>query len=513
MALPISIDSLLSGTIVEGERIECKSGWNPEATLHTICAFANDLHNWGGGYLLIGIAEKNGRPQLPPVGISVDQIDEIQKELLNICHRIQPAYFPVVEPVVLDGKHVLIIWAPGGQVRPYKAPVSLAKHEKNFAYFVRVAASSVIAKGAIEQELMQLAATVPFDDRTNYSTGISDLQLRLIQAHLQAVGSELFEMSGRLKFRQLCWQMQIVDGPTEDVHPKNVGLLFFNDQPDRFFPTAWIDIVYLPSPDGANMREKSFRGPLDVQLRAALGYIREQFVEEAVVKRSGQAESDRFYTYPYEAIEEALANAVYHRGYDIREPIEVRITPSDITITSYPGPDTSISLAALHSGVIVARRYRNRRIGEFLKELRLTEGRGTGIPRILHAMQSNGSPPPHFDTDQMRSFFSVTLPIHPQADQGGRLNSYPEFLGLSELQENPRLAAVLMYCRNPHTRDEIMKHVSLKSVKAIREGYIQPLLRLEFLAYTRPDSPTAKNQAYRTTDIGRRALLAAGYKD
>jgi len=29
--------------------------------------------------------------------------------------------------------------------------------------------------------------------------------------------------------------------------------------------------------------------------------------------------------FPYAAIEEALANAVYHRAYDIREPIEVRI--------------------------------------------------------------------------------------------------------------------------------------------------------------------------------------------
>jgi len=29
----------------------------------------------------------------------------------------------------------------------------------------------------------------------------------------------------------------------------------------------------------------------------------------------------------------------------------------------------------------VSRRYRNRRIGEFLKELNLTEGRSTGIPK------------------------------------------------------------------------------------------------------------------------------------
>lgn len=34
-------------------------------------------------------------------------------------------------------------------------------------------------------------------------------------------------------------------------------------------------------------------------------------------------EADRFFNYPYAAVEEALSNAVYHRAYDVREPIEV----------------------------------------------------------------------------------------------------------------------------------------------------------------------------------------------
>ena len=40
---------------------------------------------------------------------------------------------------------------------------------------------------------------------------------------------------------------------------------------------------------------------------------------------------------------------------------------------------------------LISRRYRNRRIGDFLKELKLVEGRNTGIPTILHAMEANGS--------------------------------------------------------------------------------------------------------------------------
>lgn len=58
--LPVNIQEFISKRIIEDERIEFKASWNPEAVLHTICAFANDFHNLGGGYLIVGIEEKTG---------------------------------------------------------------------------------------------------------------------------------------------------------------------------------------------------------------------------------------------------------------------------------------------------------------------------------------------------------------------------------------------------------------------------------------------------------------------
>jgi ATP-dependent DNA helicase RecG len=49
MPLPIDITALFAGSLVESERVELKEGWNPESVLHTLCAFANDFHNLGGG--------------------------------------------------------------------------------------------------------------------------------------------------------------------------------------------------------------------------------------------------------------------------------------------------------------------------------------------------------------------------------------------------------------------------------------------------------------------------------
>ena len=54
MRLPINIEELLGGRAVEGERIEYKTGWNPDAIYRSVCAFANDFDETGGGYIVVG---------------------------------------------------------------------------------------------------------------------------------------------------------------------------------------------------------------------------------------------------------------------------------------------------------------------------------------------------------------------------------------------------------------------------------------------------------------------------
>lgn len=65
---------------------------------------------------------------------------------------------------------------------------------------------------------------------------------------------------------------------------------------------------------------------------------------------------------------------------------------------------------------MVSRYYRNRRLGEFLKELSLTEGRNTGIPTIQRELALNGSPAATFETDEDRLSFLVRIPCHEGED-------------------------------------------------------------------------------------------------
>jgi ATP-dependent DNA helicase RecG len=109
----------------------------------------------------------------------------------------------------------------------------------------------------------------------------------------------------------------------------------------------------------------------------------------------GEAESVNLINYPYNALEEAISNAVYHKSYAENKPIEIQVFPDKIEILSYPGPLPPISNTDLKQRRVIARDYRNRRIGDFLKDLKLTEGKATGFPLIIDEMKKNGNPDPN----------------------------------------------------------------------------------------------------------------------
>ena len=237
-------------------------------------------------------------------------------------------------------------------------------------------------------------------------------------------------------------------------------------------------------------------------------------IDELIKGRTIEAE--RFFNYPYEALEEALVNAVYHRSYEIREPIEVRILPDGVTIASYPGPDRSVNLDDLRTGHGVTRRYRNRRIGEFLKELNLTEGRGTGIPKILRAIQKNGSPLPVFETDDDRTYFVARFPIHPKAihritkeeraepeEPGTKLAPSWHQVGTKLGLEPGEIMKVLNLCKSAPKLTDLMEAFSWSDRTKFRNKYLNPLIGEGLLEMTIPDKPKSSLQRYRTTEKGR----------
>jgi len=414
MFLPINTEELLSGNTIENERIEYKKGWNPEDVMHSLCAFANDISNLGGGYIVIGINEKNGIPILPPIGINLNQVESFQKKLLEISNKITPNYFALTEHRKFQGKSIFIIRAPGGDHRPYRAPKKFKKDNSSpLKMYVRRYSSTVMAKPEEEQQLYELAAKVPFDDRINLGAELKDLDINLIKDFLVEIQSELADRADQITFPALVRNMQIAKGPDEELKPINVGLLLFNQSPEKFFRGACIELITYKDEIGDEFTEQKFSGPIHSQLRNAIQHIKNQVISEHVKKVEGKAEASRFFNYPFSAIEEALSNAIYHKSYEHQSSIEVSIMSDRIEILSFPGPVPPVDNKMLKKEKIIARDYRNRRIGDFLKELHLTEGRATGIPKIRIAMKKNGSPEPVFETDEDKTYFLTRLSIHP----------------------------------------------------------------------------------------------------
>lgn len=413
MAIPVSINVLLNENVVESSRIEFKEGYNPSRIVRTVCAFANDIDNIGGGYLVIGINEVDGVPQYPPAGLKQEEIDSIQKQLLNHCSKIQPRYIPECEPVQYQGKNLLLIWAKSGYGRPYRAPETIESKDCSYYYYIRKLSSTIRASEQDLRDLYAVSQNIPFDDQPNLVSSFEDLDKNLLLTHLKEASSSMYPSAETLTTREIVQNMKLSSGPPELECPVNAALLFFCPNPEKFFPYSRIEVVYIPDATGTGMEEKIFHGPIQNQLRNALQYIQERILTEKIIKQSDKAEAIRFWNYPYRALEEVLSNAVYHRSYQTHEPITVRISGTQIEITSHPGFDPSIRDSDVKSFRIRSRFYRNRRLGDLLKEIHLIEGRNTGFPNALRALKQNGSSQLSFEYDEYRNYLSVIIPIHP----------------------------------------------------------------------------------------------------
>ena len=418
--LPINFDDLLHCRGVESERVEFKASWNPATTgpqvLRTICAFANDYHNLNGGYVVVGVEERDGRAALPPVGLSVEQVDASQKWIRGNCNRLDPPYQPILSPERLDDRLVLVVWAPASDLRPHRAPAARGKAAR---YWIRLGSETVDAEGRrrgdLLRDLIAQTARVPWDDRAARTVPVESMREGKVREFLHAVRSGLLnEPDGREIFRR----MGLVTRINDHEVPRNIGLLFFSNDPTEWFRGAKIEVVQFAADRAGDVQEeRTFGGSLLDQVRDCLAHLENLSVFH-LQKQRNDIRAKTWVAYPKAALREALMNAVYHRGYDSDqpEPTKVYIFPSRVEVISYPGPVPGIQSAHLlpNAKVVRAAPARNRRIGEFLKELGLAEGRLSGLPKIYAEMAANGSPTPSFDFDEQRTYFQATFPAHPQ---------------------------------------------------------------------------------------------------
>lgn len=525
MALPINIDDLLSKQKVESNRIEFKAGWNPASIYHSICAFANDIDNLGGGYILVGVEEENGVAVRPVKGLEDNQLDKIQREMLQFNAMMDPIYYPRISVEEIDERKILVIWVTSGHNRPYTAPADVTAKLKKPVFYIRYGTSSIEAKGKNLDRLRDMANRVPYDDRGNENIGVDDISPLLVKAHLASIGSKLAKADFTSDMEKILEQMELLDGPKEKRLVKNVAAMMFAERPEKFFPVTRVEIVVFP--EGRENNPDNFieipkiTGPVPMMIRDTLNYLRTNIVKERIIKPTDNEKSIKVYNYPFQSLEEAVVNALYHRDYKEREPVEITIEPDKISILSYSGPDRSISLESIKEAKSLrSRRYRNRRLGEFLKELDLTEGRATGIPTIQKKLLENGSPKATIETDESRSYFLIDIPCRKDFVQDNNVLTQidiqrvtrnlmvkcPRYVQDMSKIEIEHLAVCILKSRSAVSAQIMLEGGDKISYKQKRRKYLDKLLEMRILLMTIPEKPTSRNQQYTLSEYGKDLL-------
>ena len=231
----------------------------------------------------------------------------------------------------------------------------------------------------------------------------NSINLSLVQKYLKDIDSNL--VGQEIEPIHLYEKLQLVYPVTEQMFtPRNVALLFFYPRPHEFFMGASTEIAIFTH-DNEAKEEVRVTGPIDQQIKKCLSFILD------IPKRESY---HAMATYPEGALREAVVNAFHHRSYERCHPdrIKIHIKPKFIDIISYPGPDPSLNEEDFsEDGEVPPVPSRNRRIADFLKSLKLAEGRYTGVGTIFRSMKDNNNPKPKFDFRE--SYFRVRLPGNP----------------------------------------------------------------------------------------------------
>ena len=277
--IPLKIETLLEGRVVEHDRVEYKTGWNPNDIIHSICAFANDYDNTNGGYIVIGVKESNGMPIFPLEGVPKEKLDSIQQEIFQYCNQIIPRYIPRMEVVDYknEGTYLIYLWCLAGDSGPYQAPKSVyvengEKGDKSLKYWIRPASLTTDAKQDEISELYDKFNSVPFDDRVNRKAKIDNIRRGYLEDFIRKSNSSLVMELNSSSLEELLLAQEVANETDTELDIRNIGVLMFAEYPEKLIPGAYIELIRFYSEEAEasdDFTEKIFTGPIWRQVQDA----------------------------------------------------------------------------------------------------------------------------------------------------------------------------------------------------------------------------------------------------
>jgi ATP-dependent DNA helicase RecG len=368
----------------EGQRLELKRSLAElERGVRTVAAFANTE----GGHLLFGVRDSG-----EIIGVTVGRTTR-ERVVNMIRDNTDPVLYPSVEYVEVQGTTVIVATVEESDSKPHLA--------FGRAYR-RVGAVDVqMTRDEYERLLLQ-RRQVEFDCQLVEAATYADLDEAKLEWYIRQRAERRGVRAPATSPQETLINLGALVGEGGELVPTKGGLLFFGGDPQRFIPHSEVRIArFKGTTMGHFIDSADLRGTLPAMIDEAEHFIRRNTRVAAKVVGFKRREISE---YPYEAVREAICNAVCHRDYFMDgSTVRIMIFDDRIEVNS-PGP--------LPPGVTVEnidRKHvlRNKLIANYLYDIYYIEKWGTGITKMRRLMREHGLAEPVFE--ELGSFFAVTF--------------------------------------------------------------------------------------------------------
>jgi ATP-dependent DNA helicase RecG len=380
--------------------------------LETISAFANEPGR-GGGYLLLGVAirEDSLFPDYEVVGVPdpnrlQGDLASKRRDMFNVPIR------PQIEVEQHDGKNVVVAYVPEAQ--PHEKPVYIKSKGLPRGAFRRIGSTDQHCTVEDVELFYQLRDHRTFDETPVPETTAEAFDPQAMAEYRRARAA-LNPNAAELAYPddELLYALAATGTHQGQTCATVAGLILFGKTAAlrRHFPMSRVDYIRVEGREWVPDPERRYQavelvGPLMTLVSRVVGHVLDDIpkafslVGEDIHRRDVPL-------IPRTVIREAIVNALMHRSYRQRQPVQIIRYANRIEIRN-PGhslvPDDRLG----EPGSLC----RNEKIAAVLHEVGLAETKGTGIRAMREAMTKANLTLPLFESDRERDTFTVTLLVH-----------------------------------------------------------------------------------------------------
>lgn len=234
----------------------------------------------------------------------------------------------------------------------------------------------------------------PFDERIRTDSRYSDISEKEV---IDFLAKRTIKTDAKIPATSvedvLLNRLNVLKDVEGELKPTNAALLFFSQYASDFIPQNEIRIArYKGSSRGAHntIDQQEINGPIYHMIEGVEKFFKRN---TRLANKIIEFKRVEIPEYPYEAIREALINAIAHRDYDIEgTPIMISIFDDRVEILS-PG---SLLPGMKINEIEGQHRARNRKICDIFHQTRDMERFGTGISKMKELMEDHGLSEPKF---------------------------------------------------------------------------------------------------------------------